>query len=60
MDRLKEMVEANHALPADQFVDALLDGVARWSEKISGPSQSDDITLLAIDFKGAQVGKCQG
>ena len=52
MDRLKEMVEANHALPADQFVDALLDGVARWSEKISGPSQSDDITLLAIDFQG--------
>jgi serine phosphatase RsbU (regulator of sigma subunit) len=29
----------------------------RWSEKVSGPSQSDDITLLAIDFQGASVGK---
>jgi len=60
MERLKEMVEENHALPADRFADAVLDGVACWSETISGPSQSDDITLLAIDFKGAQVGKCQG
>jgi len=55
MDRFKGMVEENHALPADQFADTLLDGVAHWSEKISGPSQSDDITLLAIDFKGATV-----
>src|SRR6516165_8236441 len=54
MERLKEMVEENHALPADRFADAVLDGVACWSETISGPSQSDDITLLAIDFKGAQ------
>src|SRR5215472_6454157 len=52
MDRFKIMVEENHALPADRFADTLLDGVARWSEKISGPSQSDDITLLAIDFEG--------
>src|SRR6516225_8541500 len=52
MERLKEMVEENHALPADRFADAVLDGVACWSETISGPSQSDDITLLAIDFKG--------
>jgi phosphoserine phosphatase RsbU/P len=52
MDRLKGMVEENHALPVDRFADAVLDAVARWSEKISGPSQSDDITLLAIDFQG--------
>jgi phosphoserine phosphatase RsbU/P len=55
MDRFKGMVEENHALPADRFADAVLDRVAHWSEKISGPSQSDDITLLAIDFKGAQT-----
>ena len=60
MGRFKAMVEENHALPADRFADTLLDGVARWSEKISGPGQSDDITLLAIDFKGAHVGKCKG
>jgi phosphoserine phosphatase RsbU/P len=59
MDRLKEMVEANHALPADQFADSLLDSVARWSANISGHTQSDDITLLAIDFKGPHVGKCK-
>jgi serine phosphatase RsbU (regulator of sigma subunit) len=52
--RLKEMVKENHALPADQFADTLLDGVARWSEKISGQGQSDDITLLAIDFEGLE------
>ncbi len=60
MDRFKGMVEQNHALSADRFADTLLDGVARWSEKVSGASQSDDITLLAIDFKGAHVGKSKG
>jgi phosphoserine phosphatase RsbU/P len=60
MDRLKGMVEDNHALPADRFADTVLDGVARWSEKTSGQSQSDDITLLTIDFKGAHVEKSQG
>jgi phosphoserine phosphatase RsbU/P len=60
MDRLKKMVEENHALPADQFADSLLDSVARWSTNISGRTQSDDITLLAIDFKAAHVGKYEG
>jgi len=52
MDRFMRMVEENHALPADRFADTLLDGVARWSEQARGEGQSDDITLLAIDFKG--------
>jgi serine phosphatase RsbU (regulator of sigma subunit) len=60
MGRFKEVVEEHHALPADRFADTLLDGVARWSEKISGSGQSDDITLLAIDFQGAYVGKGKG
>jgi sigma-B regulation protein RsbU (phosphoserine phosphatase) len=60
MDRLKGMVEESHALPAGRLADAVLDGVARWSEKISGPSQQDDITLLAIDFKGAPAEKWEG
>jgi len=52
LDRFKGMLKEKHALPADAFADNLLDGVARWSEKISGLGQSDDITLLAIDVKG--------
>jgi phosphoserine phosphatase RsbU/P len=59
MDRFKGMVEENHALPADRFADTVLDAVARWSEKVSGPSQSDDITLLAIDFKGLMPGNAK-
>jgi phosphoserine phosphatase RsbU/P len=59
MDRFKAMVQKNHALPPDRFADALLDGVVRWSEKICGPSQTDDITLLTIDFRGAHVGECK-
>jgi hypothetical protein len=46
------MVEELHALPVDRFADTLLDGVARWSERGSGASQKDDITLLAIHFNG--------
>ena len=52
MDRFKGMVQNYHTLQANRFADAVLDGVACWSETISGPSQSDDITLLAIDFEG--------
>jgi phosphoserine phosphatase RsbU/P len=52
MDRFKGMVEENHALPPGRFADTLLDGIARWSGTVSGQSQSDDITLLAIDFQG--------
>jgi sigma-B regulation protein RsbU (phosphoserine phosphatase) len=57
LDRFKGMLEAKRALPANAVADTLLDDVLRWSEKVSGPSQSDDITLLAIDFKGASVAK---
>ena len=57
MDRFKGMLEEKHALPADVFADTLVDGVLRWSEKISGPSQSDDITLLTIDFSETSLEK---
>jgi phosphoserine phosphatase RsbU/P len=52
MERLLQTVQTNHALPAKQFADTLIDDLARWSGHHFGPSQSDDITLLAIDFKG--------
>ncbi|HEY6290017.1 MAG TPA: SpoIIE family protein phosphatase [Terriglobia bacterium] len=57
LSRFKGMLEEKRELSADAFADTMVDGVLRWSEKISGPSQSDDITLLAIDFKDASLAK---
>ena len=51
MERLQQIVESNHALPASRFADALLYGLSGWSEHAIGSGQLDDITLLAIDFK---------
>jgi sigma-B regulation protein RsbU (phosphoserine phosphatase) len=52
MDRLKQILESKHALPANRFVDALLYGLSDWTEHAIGTGQADDITVLAIDFKG--------
>jgi serine phosphatase RsbU (regulator of sigma subunit) len=52
MERLHQILQSNHALQANRFADALLDELSRWSEAAIGPGQSDDITLLAIDFNG--------
>jgi len=51
VDRVRQILESKHDLPLGRFVDALLYGVSGWSEQAIGSSQSDDITLLAIDFK---------
>jgi len=51
MHRLREMIKSQQHLPANQFADALLDSLTSWSERAIGASQSDDITLLVIDFK---------
>jgi phosphoserine phosphatase RsbU/P len=51
MERLQQIVESNHSLPASRFADALLYGLSGWSEHAIGSGQLDDITLLAIDFK---------
>ena len=50
MEGLREIVESNHLLPANRFADSVLAGLSAWSENVIGPNQSDDITLLAIDF----------
>ena len=55
MERLRQIVELNYALPADSLADTLLSELSSWSEHAIGPGQSDDITLLAIDFKGAHA-----
>jgi phosphoserine phosphatase RsbU/P len=51
IERLLQFVQSNHALPIKHFTDALIDELAGWSGRSPGPNQSDDITLLAIDFK---------
>jgi CheY-like chemotaxis protein len=56
MDRLKRFVEENHALSAERFGDALLDGLGRWSERTRAEARSDDITLLAVDFRDSCLG----
>lgn len=54
IERLLQFVRLNHALPLKNFTDALIDELAVWSGRVPGPTQSDDITILAIDFKGVE------
>lgn len=49
--RFLSIMESSHSLGPDQFIDALLDELSRWSEHPRGDGQQDDITVLAIDFK---------
>ena len=51
VDRFKKFLEANYALGANEFIDALIDEVSRWSGQPSGQGQQDDITILAVHFK---------
>jgi phosphoserine phosphatase RsbU/P len=51
-DRFKLFLEHNHDLSAGQFVDNLLDELARWSDRASGREPEDDLTLLALHFDG--------
>ena len=50
MKSLREIVDSNHSLPVNRLADAVLEGLSGWSEDAIGAGQSDDITLLAIDF----------
>ena len=52
MERLRKIVELNHDLPVSHFADVLLGELSRWSGDALESGQSDDITLIAIDFKG--------
>jgi PAS domain S-box-containing protein len=53
MDRVKRLLESKYDLPANQFADALLYALSDWSTDAVGTGQSDDVTLLVIDFKGS-------
>ena len=50
MKSLREIVDAHHSLPLNRLADAVLEGLSDWSEDAIGAGQSDDITLLAMDF----------
>jgi phosphoserine phosphatase RsbU/P len=49
MKRLKGILKEASIPTAGQFADAVLDGLAHWTERSPGESHSDDITLLAVD-----------
>jgi PAS domain S-box-containing protein len=49
MKRLKNILKEASVPAAGQFADAVLEGLARWTERSPGEGNSDDITLLAVD-----------
>jgi serine phosphatase RsbU (regulator of sigma subunit) len=51
VDRFKQFLQDHHDLSAEQFVDALLDELSRWSNLASGREPEDDLTLLAFHFE---------
>jgi serine phosphatase RsbU (regulator of sigma subunit) len=50
-DRFLRFIENNQELAADPFADSLLSELSRWSGYSQGQGQTDDITLLTIDFR---------
>lgn len=56
MERLRQVVQSNHALPVGSFRDTVIGEIARWCGQGFGASRSDDITLLAIDFRRPPLG----
>ena len=51
LDRFKQFLQDNHDLSVEQFVDALLNELSRWSDLASGREPEDDLTLLAFHFE---------
>jgi len=49
--RIKQFMNQNHQLTADQFADGLIDDLSGWAEQPRGQGQQDDITVLTIDFR---------
>ena len=50
-DRFMRFMDSNKALDTNNFADACLAEIARWSGQSGEQSQQDDITLLVIDYK---------
>jgi phosphoserine phosphatase RsbU/P len=47
-DRFQAFLEKHHDLSAAKLVDALLDELDGWSDRLSGREPEDDVTLLAL------------
>jgi phosphoserine phosphatase RsbU/P len=50
-ERLLRFMETAEKEAPEQFVDALLDEMSRWSGNPRGEGQKDDITVLVVDFR---------
>jgi phosphoserine phosphatase RsbU/P len=50
-DRFMRFMEENNALNAEQFAEAFLAEIAKWTGEPGGPGQEDDITLVLFDFE---------
>ena len=48
---LLRFIASSHTVGGEQFIDALLDELSRWSGHPRGEGQQDDITVMVIDFK---------
>src|SRR5262250_408795 len=55
VEHVRQILESKHGLPLGRFADTLLYELSHWSEHAIGSSQSDDITLLVIDFKASAL-----
>lgn len=50
-ERFLRFLENNRALNSDQFADALLAEITRWTGQSGEQSQQDDLTFLVFDFE---------
>ena len=50
-DRFLRFLENKHFLNAEEFADAFLEDIAKWSGQSDERGQQDDITLVLFDFK---------
>jgi sigma-B regulation protein RsbU (phosphoserine phosphatase) len=52
-DRLKNFIVSHAQFSVDQFIDALIQQVFKWSGKPSEEALDDDLTLIVVDYKHA-------
>jgi serine phosphatase RsbU (regulator of sigma subunit) len=51
--RCKQFLESHSNLAAAAVANELLREIARWSGRLSGQSQEDDMTLLVLDYQSS-------
>ena len=53
--RLREFLENHPDGSASHLADSLLDHLFRWSGRAAGEAPDDDVTLLAVHFRGSEL-----